>query len=357
MFPMNVRLCGGLERVEIEEVTRLIQRGYDARLFVSQYIGDGDKRPEWLKVIKALNWKNRLLKWWYPLSFLVRNHGADIFHGHYMPTLNLLAGARAVNHYHGLVVAELPLYRFSWARRNYHSAHYIFCARHLRDTYKIKYPDIPEDHMHVIYNGVDTEIFRPFEGERNPGPLRFSYHGRWAENKGIILLIEAIRILEKNRTDFECHIAGAPDIGITTDADKIGRKVYHLVSDMRTIKLAGPIAYRDLPAFLSGMDFSIVPSTYPDPFPLVPLESMACGLPVIAFDTGGLRESVVDGVTGMLVKDISAQGLASAISLLLDDVERIHRMSLAARSHVMANFTWDRHVNELLGIYQSMTKY
>lgn len=88
-----------------------------------------------------------------------------------------------------------------------------------------------------------------------------------------------------------------------------------------------------------------------EPFGLTPLESMACGTPVVAVDEGGFRETVVDGVTGLLVpRDITA--LSEGIRKLLTDDALRARMGKAGIEHVKRNWTWDRGMKRLTQLLQ-----
>jgi glycosyltransferase involved in cell wall biosynthesis len=89
----------------------------------------------------------------------------------------------------------------------------------------------------------------------------------------------------------------------------------------------------------------VVPSLWPEPFGLIGLDAASLGLPAIAFDVGGIREWLTDGVNGRLVDpELGVTGLASAIAELLDNAELRARMSrgsreAAARLSVVAHVT------------------
>jgi glycosyltransferase involved in cell wall biosynthesis len=83
-----------------------------------------------------------------------------------------------------------------------------------------------------------------------------------------------------------------------------------------------------------------------EPFGLVPLESMACGTPVVGVREGGVCESVVDGVTGVLV-DRDPAWFARAVRELLADAERLERYGHQGRQHVLRNWTWEASVAQV----------
>lgn len=354
-IPINDRLCGGLERVAIEEVALLAQRGIEATLTTARFDGASDDKPGWLNVITDWGWGNRLLKWKYPLQFVLGNRDADVLHGHYTPALALLAPDRALIHFHGLAVSELPLYRHPFARRRFHTAHYLFCARHVMEGFVEKYPDIPKGHLHVLYNGIDAGTFKPPGAPRRPGPARFSFHGRWVAHKGLLVLVQAVKVLEARGLQFECHIAGSPDIGASGDQGDHAREVEAALKGVRSARLRGSVPYKDLPAFLGEMDFGVVPSIYPDPFPLAPLELMACGKPVAAFRSGGLAEMIDHGRTGLLAEPYDTVQLADRIERLIVMPEERAAIGMAARTAVEFHYTWEKHVEELCDIYGKIT--
>ncbi len=102
------------------------------------------------------------------------------------------------------------------------------------------------------------------------------------------------------------------------------------------------------------MDFGVVPSTYPEPFGIVNLEYMACGLPVVATEVGGIPEVVVDGKTGLLIEPNNPQALAAAIEKLLNAPDLRIKMGNAGRKRVEQNFTWGKHMQQLIEIYQKI---
>ena len=95
------------------------------------------------------------------------------------------------------------------------------------------------------------------------------------------------------------------------------------------------------------MDVGVVPSLLQEPFGLVNIELMACGLPVIASRVGGIPEIVLDGVTGLLVEPNDPQALSEAMAKLLDDPELRKRMGENARKHVVQNFSLETYLDRL----------
>ena len=110
----------------------------------------------------------------------------------------------------------------------------------------------------------------------------------------------------------------------------------------------------DVLRFLSAADLIVHCSIEPEPFGMVLVEAMACGKPVIASDSGGPREIVESGVTGLLVPQGDAERLAQAILTLLGDPERRLRMGQAGAARVREAFSAERMARQLEALYEGM---
>ncbi|MHB0949295.1 MAG: glycosyltransferase [Gemmatimonadaceae bacterium] len=135
---------------------------------------------------------------------------------------------------------------------------------------------------------------------------RLLFVGRLNAQKGAELLLGALRELP----------------GLTADIVGDGPDRAQLVTRAEALGVAGRIRWRgerpheELPEFYRGASALVVPSTE-EGLGLVAVEAHLCGLPVVAFDSGGLRDVVIDGVTGVVARDRSPSGIARAVSTLL----------------------------------------
>jgi glycosyltransferase involved in cell wall biosynthesis len=118
------------------------------------------------------------------------------------------------------------------------------------------------------------------------------------------------------------------------------------------------VSYGDMPALYEAADVVVYPTVAAEPFGLVPLEAMSARRPVVAARCGGIPETVVHGVTGLLVPPGDADGLAVAVMGLLADPEQARAMGEAGRARVRAHFDLDRYVDDMLLAYRvaSMAK-
>ena len=105
----------------------------------------------------------------------------------------------------------------------------------------------------------------------------------------------------------------------------------------------------------------VCPSVY-EPLGIVNLEAMACEVPVVASNVGGIPEVVVDGVTGTLVNYDENDGpgfeasLAEAVAVLVTNPARAQAMGLAGRERAVAAFGWDRIAAQTLRVYESVLR-
>ena len=172
----------------------------------------------------------------------------------------------------------------------------------------------------VIPNGLDTQRFQPRDRHMareimgvpsDASVLLFVSHRVENKHKGLPLLIEAMTRLREIRGLFLLILGeGSHSENLPVASASLG-----FVSDERLLSLA-----------YSAADLYLLP-TLMDNAPNTALESMACGLPVVAFQVGGVPEIVRDGSTGVLVEQGDAEALANAIKDLLGDQDRRRQMA------------------------------
>ena len=223
------------------------------------------------------------------------------------------------------------------------------------------YPELDPARVHVVYNGIDAELYAPTAAtdvlERlgvDPAVPYALFVGRITRQKGLAHLLRAARDVPGQLV----LCAGAPDtpeIAIQTAALvaelQAARPGVVLVSEM--------LPRADVVQLLSHATVFACPSVY-EPLGIVNLEAMACGTAVVASDVGGIPEVVVDGATGVLVHYDEADpggfeaGLATALSALLADPDRAAAMGRAGRERAVAEFDWDAIAVQTLALYESV---
>jgi D-inositol-3-phosphate glycosyltransferase len=194
----------------------------------------------------------------------------------------------------------------------------------------------PRRRMTIVPCGVDTTAFTP-EGpvaERGDRPRVVSL-GRLVRRKGVDEVIEAMRRLPAA----ELVIAGGEGDG-DPDAARLREHARQMgVADR--VHLVGPVSRTDVPALLRSADAVVCVPWY-EPFGIVPLEAMACGRPVVASAVGGIQDTVVDQVTGLLVPPRRPDALAGALRDLLASPTMGAAYGIAGRDRVLARYGWER---------------
>jgi glycosyltransferase involved in cell wall biosynthesis len=108
-----------------------------------------------------------------------------------------------------------------------------------------------------------------------------------------------------------------------------------------------------VPALLRSADAVVCVPWY-EPFGIVPLEAMACGRPVVASAVGGIQDTVVDQVTGLLVPPRRPDVLAGALRRLLAAPTQALAFGIAGRDRVLARYCWDRIADSTVAVYEEV---
>ncbi len=191
----------------------------------------------------------------------------------------------------------------------------------------------------VVPCGVDADRFTP-EDDGTPVPARTQRYrlvtvGRPVARKGFAVVVEALAGLP----DTELLVVGGSD-GPDPELRRLQELAGRLGVAERLFCL-GQVPRATMPALIRSADVVVCAPWY-EPFGLVPLEAMACGVPVVASAVGGLLDSVADGVTGRLVPPQDPAALRSALAALLPAADLRARLGAAGRQRVLQRFTWPR---------------
>ena len=190
---------------------------------------------------------------------------------------------------------------------------------------------IPRGSIRVIYNGVDSERLTPNPAERSPGPL-FVYLGRLKKYKRVDVVLRAFAALNVPSATLE--IAGAgdyrPELERLAQSLDLGKRVKFLgfIPEEEKIHLLRRAWAATLASPKEGWGISN-------------LEAAACGTPVVASNSPGSRDSVIDGETGFLVPPDDPQAMAAAMRGIVESPELLRKMATAARRFA-EQFTWER---------------
>jgi len=215
----------------------------------------------------------------------------------------------------------------------------------------------------VIPPGVDLTHFYPIPPDEAreyigvpPCEKVVLFVGRIEPLKGIDTLIEAIAILRQQEVTVCLSIIGG-DADVSQDelSEEMARlqilREKHGLRDMVTF--LGRRGQDTLPYYYSAAEVVVVPSHY-ESFGMVALEAMACGIPVVASQVGGLAFLVQDGVNGFTVPVDEPQALAECLLKLLQDVPLRRQMGEQAADFAL-DYSWEKIAARIVKLYQEIS--
>lgn len=241
-------------------------------------------------------------------------------------------------------LAELPLAR-AYRRAGFHAI-----SESTRDDLVAR--GVPYERVRVIHPGVDLKVYRPDLSVPRATVPTFVYVGRLKRYKGVRLLIEAFARARQRRADMRLLIAGTGDARpeLEQQARDLGQG--------EAVRFLGFIPESEKLTLLRAAWANVFPSVK-EGWGITVIEAAACGTPSIASDSPGLRDSVRDGETGVLVPHGDVEALAQRLAMFADDPELVRRLGEAARRYA-ATLTWDAtaaateaHLHELSGTLSS----
>jgi len=205
------------------------------------------------------------------------------------------------------------------------------------------------ERMLTILNGVPGPAEMP--SRRWNGPLRIGCIGRIAPQKGQLEFVAAAARIHESLPECRFVVCGEPMFG---DSDRHG-----YAAEVRTAAAGLPIEFNgwvtDIYSALADLDLVLVPSLGAEATTRVILEAYAAGVPVIAFDSGGISEVVENGVTGVLTRSVEEMARA-AVALLAGDPQRRLSMARAARTEWERRFTREKFHEQLLAAMEEWAR-
>ncbi|MEU9191361.1 glycogen synthase [Streptomyces sp. NPDC048484] len=223
------------------------------------------------------------------------------------------------------------------------------------------YPSLDPAKVHIVHNGIDTNLYRPDHGTDVLDRIGLDtsrpyvlFVGRITRQKGVPHLLRAVRDIDPAAQVVLC--AGAPD---TPEIDQEFRVLFEELSRVRegVHWIPQMLPRPEVIQLLTHAAVFVCPSVY-EPLGIVNLEAMACGTPVVASRVGGIPEVVEDGRTGVLVtvdEDFET-GLARALDSVLGDAGAARRMGEAGRERAVGEFGWAAVARRTVRLYEEILK-
>ena len=367
---------GGIERVVYEQSKRLLQRNYEPIVVTNRidtpkhYVVDGIN----VECYESLNTGFRLgIPYSIPTVtsleiFLKAVKSSKIVHAHGHPYLTSLIAAKLAKRYskpfvltqHNTFIEYDSIFDnierlndLAVGKETLKEADKIIAVSNATKNYVLSLGAKPEK-VKVLHNGVDLVRFRPLAGKREEmrRKLGISQNSivvltvrRLVYKNGIDTLIESANIAVKKNPKIVFLVVGkGPDL------NKVQMRIEQLGIE-NNFRFTGFVKDEDLPFYYNAADFFALPSKSGEGLPLVALEAMACGLPVIATDVGGISEILMEDY-GKLVLPNQPELLAKAV-LEFCSVDLSSR-KLEIRAVMEEKYSWDKNVETLIGIYEEL---
>ncbi|MCL2134130.1 MAG: glycosyltransferase family 4 protein [Candidatus Bathyarchaeota archaeon] len=365
---------GGIQIVTYEQSKRLLQKNFELKIVTNRiqtpkkYVYNGIN----VECYESINMAFRLgIPYTIPtitdfLTFTKNIKNSKIVHAHGHPYLTSLIAGKLAKHYgkpfvltqHNTFIDYKNIFNYVETindlfvgKETLKQADRIITVSNATKEYVLNLGANPSK-IKVLHNGVDLNRFKPMPKVRENMRKKLGISKdakvvltvrRIVYKNGVDTLIDAANLVIKKKQNIVFIIAGkGPDlVSIQAQIEQLGLE--------KNIKLTGFVADQDLCLYYNTADMFVLPSKSGEGLPLVALEAMACGLPVIATNVGGINEILVEGF-GKLVPADNPEALADAIvefAGITNDVSEL-------RAIVEAQYSWDKNVAQLVEIYEEL---
>jgi phosphatidylinositol alpha-1,6-mannosyltransferase len=352
---------GGIETFVIGLLERI--SGHQVIVFTSQQGDTTAYDQQWLDKFRVRVIRDRskiLLPTWRATRVakeVVRTHDIDtVVFGAAAPLALMSTSLRksgvkkiiALTHGHEVWWARVFPFNLAIKRIGRSVDHLTYLGEFTRQVISKALTDKSASEMVKIAPGIDTAHFIPrpdaMQKRRELGlndkKVIISV-GRLVHRKGQDKLIEAMPDILKNIPNAHLLLVGEGPY------ENHLNKLVNKLSLKDQVTFTGRITYENLPTYLSAADLFVMPSRSRffglevEGLGIVYLEASACGIPVIAGNSGGAPDAVLEGVTGLCVDGTNVAAIASAVIEMCSDAERASTMGAAGRNWIVDQWSWD----------------
>lgn len=291
----------------------------------------------------------------FALKRVLKQFKPDIFHAHYLSSYGFI-GAMANYHPYYVSVWGRDIFKFPLQgslNRNIvdytlKKADVICSTSHVMAKETNKYTD---KKVYITPFGVDLNKFKPTEKDKKGDRLTIGTVKALSDKYGIADLIQAFADIYKKVPNAELLI-----VGDGPQRAEYEKQTKSLGIDSVTT-FTGRVPNDKVPEYINKMDLFAVPSTEDsESFGVAAVEAMACGVPVVVSNVGGLPEVVLEGETGFVVEKENPDQLAQALLTLMNDANLRRKLGQNGIKHVKDNYNWLENANSMLKLYDETLK-
>lgn len=357
---------GGAERLALNITERLADLGHEVMLLS---LRDDNRYPELsskhVRVANAQVYYSFLGKDMIDISeyeSAIDEFQPDIIHSHLIESElvsrhNPRPEIAYITHWHGCPSLTNPtpfwaqfnkefVWKWNTKRRlirNYKACNnHFLCITDFIQSYVTENLGVKDSEIEVLHNAIDLNRFRPIKTEKKSG-FRLISIGSLQKNKNHRFLLNVVRnLIDEGLNDIHLDIYGEGP-----EHDFLNAKIKRLgLSDH--VKLNGIVS--DIEVQLNQADL-LVHSAWQEPFGLIFIEAMACGIPVVSFNTGGPSELINDGENGFLIQKDDLEGFCSRIKDFYNNREQLDVIGRNGIQHAK-HFGLAEYVKKIEGLYQ-----
>ena len=300
-----------------------------------------------LKYLLLLRYISHVVKEIRPeLVYITPNAGGKAFFKDFIVVQMLKSmGCKIIAHYHNKGVSAYQskwIYNFLY-KRFFSNLKVILLAENL---YKDIAKYVKREDVYICPNGIPSSCKEEMEARRNNVIPHLLFLSNLLISKGVIVLLDALKILKEKEYTFVCQFIGGEtaEINAVKFFEEVNKRE---LSDLVTY--VGRKVREEKEAFFRQADIFVFP-TYYETFGLVNLEAMEYKLPVISTNEGGIPDIVKDGENGLICEKQNPVSLADCIAKLLDDEELRVKMGSAGHEKFCREFTLDKFENRMRDI-------
>lgn len=212
--------------------------------------------------------------------------------------------------------------------------------------------NLNKEKLEVIPFGVDTDFFKPLNLDRDENIFQILSVGYLIERKGFEYLIKAMKEVLTKHENVQLKIVGS---------GPLENKLNNIITDMdlnEKVEIIGNVSDNELLKLYNLSDLFVLPSVVDsqgntEGLGVVLLEAMACGLPVIGSDVGGIPDIIQNMETGLLVSGEDILGISNSIRCLIEDDNLRNMLAINGYERVKMDFSWSNISKNYIRIYKS----
>lgn len=214
---------------------------------------------------------------------------------------------------------------------------------------------IEKDKLNIIPFGVDIDFYKPLKVPKDKKMFHILAVGYLIERKGFEYLIKAVKEVLNEHKNVRLTIVGS---------GPLEKKLKNIIKELKledNAKIMKNVSDEELLYLYNSSDLFVLPSIVDsqgntEGLGVVLLEAMACGLPVIGSDTGGIPDIIQNKDTGLLVPEKDVSSLSEAILNLIENEELRENIAINGYNQVREKFSWEKIAKIYLNVYKHVPK-